>query len=305
MVRCTIFAALLIAVWLLYALHTSAQSTQTRPAFEVASIKLAPGCDALPRRLPKYLNDRIILSCVTLRNLIRVASNPNGIRGLTPIDVLGGPSWIDKDTFDLEAKAESPTLITQMTGPMLQRLLEERFQLKVHKEFRNKPVYEMTVVKSNPNMKPSKEGSCIPRDDNATRAISADPTEFIRNRYCGPGPISRNGSTWIIDWYGVSMPEFASQILSAARLDRPVIDKTGLTGQFDFHLEFIRETSSSGLMTLNGVPVPDFPASSADAANGPSIIVALKEQLGLKLSPANGQLEVIVIDRAEKPSGNH
>jgi uncharacterized protein (TIGR03435 family) len=173
-----IFTILVTVVWLFCAPHSPAQLIRARAVFEVASIKLAPGCDALPRRLPKYLNDRIILSCVTLRNLIRVASNPNGIRGLTPIDVLGGPSWIDKDTFDLEAKAESPTSITQMTGPMLQRLLEERFQLKVHKEFRNKPVYEMTVVKSNPNMKASKEGSCIPRDDNATRAISADPTEF-------------------------------------------------------------------------------------------------------------------------------
>jgi uncharacterized protein (TIGR03435 family) len=299
-----IFTFLVTVGWLFCAAHSPAQLTRDRAVFEVASIKPAPGCDALPGRVPRYLNDRIILPCVTLRNLIRVASNPNGIRGLTRIDVLGGPSWIDKDTFNLEAKAESATSIAEMTGPMLLLLLEERFQLKVHKEFRNKPIYEMTVVKSNPNMKPSKEGSCIPRDDNATKAISADPTEFVKNRYCGPGPISRNGSRWIIDWYGVSMPEFASQILSAARLDRPVIDKTGLTGRFDFHLEFIRETGSSGLMTLNGVPVPDFPASSADAADGPSIFVALKEQLGLKLAPANGQVEVIVIDRVEKLIAN-
>ena len=116
-------------------------------------------------------------------------------------------------------------------------------------------------------------------------------------------PFTYNGSTMVTDWYGVSMPELAMMIQGVARLDRPVIDKTGNTGRFDFHLEFVRESTSSGIRTLNGIPVPDMPTSSTDEA-GLSVFSALKQQLGLKLSPANARLEVIVVDSAAKPSRN-
>ena len=275
---------------------------QTRPSFEAASIKLAPNCDAT--RPARFLHDRIILPCTTLRALIRNAYTPfsGGRLPATRIEVLGLPSWTEKDTYNVEAKAESNASLAQMLGPMLQALLEDRFQLKVHKEFRNKPVYELTVAKSNPNMRPSKKGSCIPRDDNSIIAGSANPAEMFKTRYCGIAPFTSKGSTWSTDWYGVSMSELAD-MLQIARLDRTVIDRTGLTGRFDFHLEFVRERTSSGVVTLNGVPVPADSIPSVDAM-GPSIFTALKEQLGLRLSPANGQVAVLVIDRVEKLSPN-
>jgi uncharacterized protein (TIGR03435 family) len=89
----------------------------------------------------------------------------------------------------------------------------------------------------------------------------------------------------------------------AGHVDRPVIDKTGLTGLFDVHLEFAPDDAMSGPgpVLLNGVDRPGVPSTDP---TGPSIFTALQEQLGLKLSPAKGPVEVIVIDRAEKPSAN-
>jgi uncharacterized protein (TIGR03435 family) len=87
-------------------------------------------------------------------------------------------------------------------------------------------------------------------------------------------------------------------------LDRPVIDKTGLTGRFDIHLEFVPENAISGPIRLNGVDSPGLPASSAGTSAGPSIFTAVQEQLGLKLSPDKGPVDVLVIDRVQKPSGN-
>ncbi len=110
-----------------------------------------------------------------------------------------------------------------------------------------------------------------------------------------------NGAIRITDWYGVTMEEFAYRMISRY-VDRPVIDKTGLTGPFDLHLEFVPDRAlSAGPIRLNGVVSPDL--SPADAA-GPSIFTALQEQLGLRLSPDKSPLDVIVVDHAEKPSPN-
>jgi len=104
------------------------------------------------------------------------------------------------------------------------------------------------------------------------------------------------------DWYGVTMAEFAGRMISS-HVDRPVIDKTRLTGRYDVHLEFVPDDMpGAGAARLNGVDRPDLPAPSGDAT-GPSIFTAL-QQLGLKLSPAKGSMEVIVVDHAEKPSAN-
>jgi uncharacterized protein (TIGR03435 family) len=103
-----------------------------------------------------------------------------------------------------------------------------------------------------------------------------------------------------MDWHGLSMAGLVSII--APYVDRPVIDKTGLTGLFDFHLEYVSSHfGSSGPRILNGSSVVDSPEPS-DGSIGPSIIEAFREQLGLKLSPAHANVEFIVIDNVEKPS---
>jgi bla regulator protein blaR1 len=303
------FAALAVPVLLglLNAPLSRAQSqTEAKLSFEVVSIKSAPNCDG--SRPADLGPGRMVLPCVKLRGLIRGAYSDLFIGGKlnrnpSRLDVLGGPRWIDTDTFYVQAKTEAKASIEQMYGPMMRALLEERFQLKVHKEFRDKPVYELTVAKSNPNLRPTTEGSCIEPDPNDF-SIPTKIGDFAKR--CGVGTARKpnvitSGIVSSNDWRGLSMAGLAGII--ARNVDRPVIDKTGLTGLFDFSLEFVPVRPNSGMTNLNGRDRPDFPEPSDDAA-GPSIFSALKEQLGLKLSPANGSSEVIVIDRVEKPSPN-
>jgi uncharacterized protein (TIGR03435 family) len=279
-----------------------APSTAAAPAFEVASVKLSTNCDSGGGRSgqsPVSFN----LPCVSLRGLIRVAYSVQAGANFPSrrVDVLGGPGWLDTDRYDIFAKAAASANASpaEMMGPMLQTLLEERFKVKVHKEARDAPVYELTVAKNNPKLQPSKEGSCVPMDlNNLPQNVKpGDPMP----KFCGGGGGKLMDGGLIQDWYGVSMAELAGRMLPSY-VDRPVIDKTGLTGRFDVHLEFAPDNAMSrtGAVRLNGV---DSPAPSTDTTE-PSIFTALQEQLGLKLSPAKGSVEVIAVDHAEKPSAN-
>jgi uncharacterized protein (TIGR03435 family) len=268
----------------------------------VASIKLNKNCD-IGSGLFNLTHGRLNLPCSSLRALIRIAygdvfvgASINSRR----TEALGGPGWLDTDRYSLSAKAEGKASTAEMMGIMLKTLLEDRFKVKVHKESRETPVYILTVAKSNPNLQPSKEGSCTPIDVNNLAAMVPRPGE-PRPKYCGTGGSRFGGSgVGMTDWYGVTMAEFAGRMLSS-QVDRPVIDKTGLTGRFDVHVEFVSDYAVSGPITLNGVPLSQAP--SADPT-GPTIFTALQEQLGLKLSPAKSPVEVIVVDGAEKPSDN-
>jgi len=161
---------------------------------------------------------------------------------------------------------------------MLQSLLEDRFQLKIRREIREVPVYVLTVAKSGPKLKSSQEGSC--------------PTPNPAGGSC-PGSVwaERKGTSVVVDQQDT--PDGFSRMLSQ-RLGRPVIDKTGIKGMFDFHLEFAPDE------TTGGTAPPDV----ATDPSGPSIFTAVQEQLGLKLESAKGPGEVLVIDRVERPSEN-
>jgi uncharacterized protein (TIGR03435 family) len=273
-----------------------------RPEFEVASIKPAPNCGGGRGGGPSP--GRLNLPCTNLRNLIRIAYAIFAAGGKitpTPIEFLGGPAWLDSENFEIDAKAANADApLGQMAGPMLQALLEDRFKVKVHKESREVPVYTLTVMKSGAKFQPSKEGSCTPLDPNHIPAGPA-PGEPQPN-FCG-GMSERSSAAGVTaDGHGMTMAEFAGGVL-ARNVDRPVIDKTGLTGMFEFHLEYVREMGSSGPVRLNGVDTPNAPAAASDGG-GPSIYTAVQEQLGLKLTPDKGPVEVLVVDHAEKPSEN-
>jgi uncharacterized protein (TIGR03435 family) len=161
---------------------------------------------------------------------------------------------------------------------MLQTLLEERFQLKVHRETKELPVFVLTVARSGLKMQPTKEGSCLsPRD------VPSQPGSTP----CGPRRVRSGSPTTIaIGGRGMTVPYIFGGIIGNM-LGGPVVDKTGLQGQFDFTLEW----------TPGGINAP------ADAT-GPSIFTAVEEQLGLKLTSGKGPVEVIVIDHVERPSAN-
>ncbi len=278
----TIVVALAIVVTLSSAPTIRAQSTPARPKWEAASIK---PCVPLPPRTPPeglVSPGRFHASCVTAMVLIQIAYDamPNPFSGSDPIS--GGPAWTRSDRYDIEAKAEDAPSAKMMEGPMLQALLEDRFKLKVRREIREIPVYELTVAKSGLKLQPLKEGSCTPFDE-----LKPTPADQLCSAWSKRGDPA---SPVRAEFHGRSMDEVAVDL--SGQLDRPVINTTGITGRFDFHLEY-----GADLTTPLWGPPPADPT-------GPSILSAIQEQVGLRLVPAKGPGIFFVIDSVERPSQN-
>ena len=226
---------------------------------------------------------RLIRECQTVITLIRSAyvTFANGradFASSTPIE--GGPAWINSDRYTINAKAEGTPSDPLMNGPMLQALLEDRFKLKLRRETKELPVYELTVAKGGPKLHQFKEGSCAPFDSTKYPPDPPAPGQemcIVRNKSHGPNRT--------VDAPGMAFDDFCKIFLG--HLDRPVINKTGITGRFDFHLEYARDG-----------------AAPSDEPPGPSIFTAVQEQLGFKLLPAKGPGDFLVVDRVERPSEN-
>jgi len=194
----------------------------------------------------------------------------------------------------LNAKAEGNPSQEMMRGPMLQALLEERFKLKVHWETREVPVYALTLSKGGPKLQSFKDGSCTPID--FTQAYSmAKIRQPCRNGN------SRKGSNGVVDWHGLSLDQFAKWVLVGV-VDRPVIDKTGIAGKFNFHLEFGPDQATPEFLPSGSIG--NGQVGLSDNSLGPTIFSAIQEQLGLKLVPTKGPREFLVIDHVERPSAN-
>ncbi len=257
---------------------------QSRPRFEAAVIKLNRDCARGGRSGGMTTPGRITLECAELRDLILAAYEIYG-GSATPasfrMQVLGGPAWIDSDRYDFTLKAGGNAAVAQMYGPMLRTLLEDRFRLRIHRETRDAPVFLLTVAKGGAKLQAAKEGSCLSGRTPACGSVRADP----------------HGQ---VDMFGVTMENLSTQL--GMRLDRDVIDRTGLAGKFDVHLE----VSPAELAARHVAGSAVSPADSQSAADltGPSIFTALERQLGLKLEPAKGQATVLVIDYIERPSAN-
>jgi uncharacterized protein (TIGR03435 family) len=216
--------------------------------------------------------------------------------------VEGGPSWMQSEHYSVSAKADAPPAHSQMMlGPMLQALLEERFQLKKHREPREMPVYAMTVAKGGLKLQRLAEVACTPYDE-------AHVLEGRAENLCGALRIrsTETGNT-LMEMSGSTMRQFAQGLSRLA--GRTVVDKTGIEGQFDFHLEF---TPDPGMSTFG--PPGMRPPNDGSAANsssplpptgsGPDLFVALREQTGLKLSSEKAPVSVLIIDHVEKPTAN-
>jgi uncharacterized protein (TIGR03435 family) len=235
------------------------------PEYEVASIK--PNTDNDFRYAFRIEPDGALAATgITLKRLMMTAYNVQGFR------FVGGPGWVASRRWDVQAKpsrAASPNQIR----PMLLTLLEERFQLRSHSETRNMPVYELVV---------DRNGSKVPTaKDNETRTVRATA-----------GSIELSNAT---------SATFASQVSYA--LAQPVIDKTSLSGNFDFAIRWTPEPGENGGPTTAGLP-PGTPEPPASTLDGPSIFTAIREQLGLRLKSARAPVEVVVIDDVQMPTAN-
>jgi len=180
--------------------------------------------------------------------------------------IVGGPDWVHNENFDVLVRADHRYSIDDL-HTMFQNMLAERFNLKLHIETKAGPVYALTIAKSGLKMTPVDEG----KDRN--RPILTD----TENEFTG----SRVPINYLCFWLGMKLEND----------HRPVIDKTGLTGHYDFRLSFRRQ-------------LPPDASSSPELENLPSIFDAVKDQLGLQLVPQRGPVEMLVIDHIVKPSKN-
>jgi uncharacterized protein (TIGR03435 family) len=268
-----------------------ARSPNVRAQFEVASIKPHPGIDNLVHIQPSP-GGRLVVENLSLRQLVQNAY------GVQSFQISGGPGWTNSDLYDIEAKAEGSPSGKQMTGPMLQTLLEDRFKLRLHRETRLLPVYELKVEKGGMKLPRSKEGGCVPFSMDSPALPPMRVRGERRTNFCGFLGFGMEGTDRKLEMAGVSMAELTTS-LSRGELRRTVIDKTGLVGTFDVNLHWTIDVVQANPGT-SGEPSP----SPAVNLTGPSIFAAIQEQLGLKLEAAKGPVEVLVVDHIERPSAN-
>jgi bla regulator protein blaR1 len=260
-----------------------AQSPAVSPRrFDVASIKANSSGE-------NYLGIRVVpgggLRAVnaTLRSLIREAYQ------VRDFELSGGPAWLDSARYDIEAKGQVEPGSQEQTGlqimKMLQALLADRFQLRIHRETKDMPIYALLVAKNGPKLEASR-GVCF----DPTAGVPPPPTlpDQSPSRPCG----GFNNSSNQMLGASVGMSRFAANL--SRFIGRTVVDRTGLNGTFDVALRWTPYEGQAWLPT--GPPPPD--------DSQPSIFSAVQEQLGLRLESQRGPVEVLVIDRAEKPSEN-
>ena len=240
---------------------------QPRPSFEVTSVK--PGNPSNPVNVLFHLGGRFTATNATLRTLIGTAYD------VRDHQISGAPNWINSARFDIDARAGNGSRVDPGPGGarqmrlMVQTLLAERFKLAFHREIREEPVYELIVDKG---------GSKLKETTNTSRG---------EGTWGGKGEIRGVAAT---------MPDL--MYVLSQRLGHSVIDKTSLTGKYDFKLTWPPEPREPG-----GPPTGADALSAPDPA-APSIFTSLQEDLGLKLQSAKGPVDVLVIDHAEKPDAN-
>jgi uncharacterized protein (TIGR03435 family) len=256
--------------------------------FEVASIK--------PSKELRFMSVRPLPGRLTATASVRVLLQ--NAYAMQPFQIVGGPDWVNSERYEIEAKADGNASRAQMFL-MLQSLLEDRFHLKIHRETKELPVYALAAARSGLKLPTPKEGSCV------SPAADASPDWYggrVAPPQPGSPPLARCGELRVllqptgarIQGGKVGMAEL-SRILSMS-LGRAVVDKTGFTGLFDAQLDFTADETTAAL--------PPPPPDAAPEFKNPSILVALQEQMGLRLESTKGPVDVIVVDQVERPSAN-
>jgi len=265
------------------------------PQFEVVSIKPNQNAagpmgafELAGHRLPlPPVNGRLRMTATTASLLVQHAYN------VKDFQLLGAPGWIHTERFDIDAIAADGTTFEQ-TRVMLQAMLADRFKLAVRRETRTLPVYELAAARGGMKIRPLKDGDCVTPVPGKKVGVPFGPlTECggFRRQIVNPSPdrIDR------IDALGLAMPAFVEMLSN--EVGRTVVDTTSFAGLFNVRLEFAPD--------LPGFDTgPSSVRPSASVAPGLTLFTALQEQLGLRLVPAQGPVNVVVIDRVERPSEN-
>lgn len=237
-------------------------------AFQVATIKpTAP--EATGRWIRMQSADRFAARNHAVRTLIAAAYD------LSPHAITGGPAWVDSDHWDILAKTPGgvrPNLAEQMS--MLRQLLSERFNLTFHREPKQLSIYTLNVATGGSKLRASTlSPDATPEGPPALAFVMSATVVRLEARYA-------------------TIAEFAS-VLQRSPLDRPVVDRTGLSGRYDFNLEFAPDESLWGGM----LPRPE-------NSENPGLFRAVQEQLGLRLRGTKGPVDALIIERVQRPSEN-
>jgi uncharacterized protein (TIGR03435 family) len=286
--------------------HAFSQQNQSlaEPEFEVASVKPVA---------PVSLNGPYIAGILQggpgTADPGRITYSRVGLRGLLTLaygvqrDQVIGPDWLDSERYDVNAIIR-PGATKEEVNAMLRKLLAERFHISLHHETRDMPVYELTVGKSGP------KGLRASVEDPSPLPMTPEPLRSDKN---GLPQLPRGRPSILIASQGgvahltastQSLAEFAKFLTNQLRV--LVIDKTGLMGAYDFVLDFVPEVQVAGVGPMPQPPSAAGVPGSAGAAgvppqdDGPSIYVALPDQLGLRLEQKKGPVDVLVVDHADK-----
>ena len=239
-----------------------------KPEFTVATIK--PSNPDAPRGGYGFRGQDVTTTNVTVNWMIKLAYN------LHARQIVGGPAWLDSAKYDTVGRPDTPGQPSRdQMKLMIQQLLTDRFQLNFHIEKRELPVYAMVVLKT---------GAKI-------TASAGDPNAFPGIGFGqGPGVLSLVGRNTTLD--GVA------NALQSNIVDKPVVNQTGLTGRYDFLLRFTPDASQ--VANFGGLA----PGKAADPDAPPDIFSAFQQQLGLKLESTKAFIDVMVIEKIDRPSEN-
>ncbi len=261
---------------------TLAQTPAPPLAYDVISIRpAATGTTTdnrgvtMVRMTSRAAPDGISLENINVKSLINSAYN------VKPDSIVGGPDWINSNHYDINAKvtpsgdAAPPALTDAQRKQMLQSLLAGRFKLAVHPESKVGAIYELDFAKGGSKLHESTSSNASP----TANAPGSLPAPRARMTF-GNGQLT-----------GKAIALSTLVDLLSSQLHRPVVDKTGLTGKYDIDLHWTPDSLSAS-------------ETASSDASGPSLFTALQEQLGLKLNPAKGAVETLVIDHIEPPTPN-
>lgn len=278
-------SAVVLTVILALAAYGLYAQSEEKAAFEVASIKPDTANPDMytVRQLPGGN-----LHAINAPVMVLIASAYK----VQLYQVVGGPPWIEREGFDIDAKAGQP-MDDKHVRLALQTLLTDRFKLAMHRETRDLPVLALTATKGGIKVQTPKEGGCIAPDATGPpRFDGKPPCGTIRTVFAGEGAMLMEGS---------KVPVAVLVQTLAGLIGRPVIDRSGFTGELEVSVKFQPDESTNGALHPGGTRGFGPPPSES---NVPRIFAAVQEQLGLKLETSKGPVEVFVIDHVERPTTN-
>jgi uncharacterized protein (TIGR03435 family) len=248
---------------------TAAQSSAVGagPSFEVATIK--PSDPDEHARAIGWEGRHFTARYTTISQMVQFAYN------LQEKQVVDAPAWFGSATYDIEAQAEAGQPMAAEFRVMMQHLLADRFAMKTHREGRTMPAYALVVTKGGAKLGAAKEQPDVAEDMPPGVRIQRGPHQFMK-----------------VSGVRGTMPQLAAE-LQRVETDRPVVDRTGIAGEYDFSF-----AATSEKPFFAG----ESPATGDDAP--PLLFTAIQEQLGLKLEPVKTEVECLVVDHVEKPSAN-